>query len=346
MIYTNLSHSDIKVSKICLGTMTFGEQNTEAEAHNQISYAIDQGINFIDTAEMYAVPGTKESQGSTERFIGSWLRRNHQIRKDLILATKVTGPSPLFSYISPNLGFGRSRILEAIDKSLERLQTDYIDLYQLHWPERRTNFFGVLGYVQPDDQWKDNFEEAIDTLNELIQLGKIRHWGLSNESPWGVMRSFECSQKLLAPLPISIQNPYNLLNRTFEIGLSEIAYRENLSMLAYSPLAFGLLSGKYHKGLDSPNDRINKFKRLSRYNGQKSFTATEKYLELADAHGLSFSQMALAFVNSRFFVTSTIIGATTMDQLKENIQSIELQLSDEILKAIEEIHIDIPNPAP
>jgi aryl-alcohol dehydrogenase-like predicted oxidoreductase len=346
MEFRILGKTDIKVSAICLGTMTYGEQNTESEAHEQMSFALEHGVNFFDTAEMYAVPGRKETQGSTERYIGSWLKKTGN-RKNIILATKVTGPSPTFSYISENLGFSRHRVLEAVNKSLHRLQTDYIDLYQLHWPERKTNFFGVLGYDHSTDNgWKDNFEETIGTLDELAKKGIIRHWGLSNETPWGVMRCCQVSFEHQYAGMQSIQNPYNLLNRTFEIGLAEISMREKIGLLAYSPMAFGLLSGKFHKKTDNPGDRINRFKQMARYNAPQSIAAAAVYTRIADEAGISPAQMALAFVNSRPFVTSNIIGATTMNQLKENISSINLTLSPDMLSAINDVHREIPNPAP
>jgi aryl-alcohol dehydrogenase-like predicted oxidoreductase len=346
MLYTNLGKTTIEVSKICLGTMTFGEQNTVSEGHAQIDYALDCGINFIDTAEMYSVPGKAETQGSTETIVGTWISKNKAKRHNIILASKVTGPAQLFNYIAPNLGFSKDRINDAINKNLHRLQTDYIDIYQLHWPERNTNFFGKLGYTIHDEEWQDNFEEALHTLEELTKQGKIRHWGLSNETPWGVMRTCSLADNFKTPRPLSIQNPYNLLNRTFEIGLAEMIIREQIAMLAYSPLGFGLLSGKFHKGTDTPNDRINKYKRLSRYNGSLSKEATAQYIALAEHYGLSLTEMALAYVYSRNFVTSTIIGATNMVQLKENIDAINIQLTDEIVSKIEEIHMAIPNPAP
>jgi aryl-alcohol dehydrogenase-like predicted oxidoreductase len=345
MRYRKLGTTDIDVSVICLGTMTFGQQNTESEGHEQIDYALSKGINFIDTAEMYSVPGRPETQGSTERIIGTWLQKTGK-RRDIILATKVTGPSPAFKHISDNLGFSKSRIYDAIEGSFKRLQTDYIDLYQLHWPERKTNFFGQLGYVNHDDQWQDNFEETIDTLDQLIKDGKIRHWGLSNESAWGVMRSCSIADKNDQKRPLSIQNPYNLLNRSYEVGLSEISFREKISLLAYSPMGFGLLSGKFHKGLDTPNDRINQFKNLVRYNGAKSHEATAKYMQIADDAGITPAQMALSFVSDRPFVTSNIIGATNMSQLRENISSIDIILSTDVLAAIDRIHAEISNPAP
>lgn len=346
MLYTKLGNADIKVSKICLGTMTWGEQNTESEAHEQLDYAINYGINFVDTAEMYPIPRRRETQGLTEKYIGSWLAKNNVKRSDLVIATKVTGPAEDLFYISDKLGFNRERILEAVDKNLERLQTDYIDLYQFHWPERKTNYFGKLGYAEHDEKWEDNFEEAIGTINELIQKGNIKHWGLSNETPWGVMRTFQVCDKLNVPRPITIQNPYNLLNRTFEIGLSEMCYRENLALLVYSPLGFGLLSGKFHKGTDTPNDRINKYKRLARYNGELSWKATEAYIKIAEDHELTPSQLALAFVNSRGFVTCNIIGATSMVQLKEDIDSISITLEESVLSEVEKVHLEIQNPAP
>lgn len=346
MEYKKLGTSDIDVSAICLGTMTWGEQNTEAEGHEQMDYAITQGINFFDTAEMYSVPGRAETQGSTERIIGTWLKKTGK-RKDIILATKVTGPSVPMRHISDNLGFSRPRILEAIEGSFKRLQTDYVDLYQMHWPERKTNYFGQLGYNhQADDAWQDNFEEAIRTMNDLVKEGKIRHWGLSNETSWGIMRTCAVSDGKGYPRPLSIQNPYNLLNRSYEVGLAEMSIRENISLLVYSPMGFGLLSGKFHKKIDTPNDRINKFKQLARYNSPQSYEATARYIAIAESAGLTPAQMALAFVNSRTFVTSNIIGATSMVQLKENIDSIHVKLSSDVLAAIDVVHKEISNPAP
>lgn len=345
MEYRKLGVTDINVSIICLGTMTYGQQNTEAEGHQQLDYALTQGINFVDTAEMYSVPGRAETAGSTERIIGTWLKKSGK-RNEIILATKVTGPSPAFKHISTNLGFSRGRIMEALEGSFKRLGTDYIDVYQMHWPERKTNYFGQLGYIQHDNQWEDNFEESLDTMNELIEQGKIRHWGLSNETAWGVMRTCQIADIKQQLRPLSIQNPYNLLNRSYEIGLSEISIRENISLLAYSPMGFGLLSGKFHKHLDTPQDRINQFKNLMRYNGAKSHDATAKYIDIAENAGLSPAQLALAFVNDRPFVTSTIIGATSMDQLKENISSIHIKLSSEITEQIDAVHKEISNPAP
>lgn len=345
MEYKKIAYTDIHVSAICLGTMTFGQQNTESEGHEQMDYAFEKGINFIDTAEMYSVPGRPETQGSTEKIVGTWLRQRTN-RDKIILATKVTGPSAGLKHISPNLGFSKSRILEALDASLHRLQTDYIDIYQLHWPERKTNFFGQLGYNVHDDQWQDNFEEGLQTLDALVQQGKIRHWGLSNETPWGIMRTCTIADKNGYQRPVSIQNVYNLLNRTFEVGLSEMAIRENISHLAYSPMAFGLLSGKFHYKKDMPQDRINQFKQLSRYNHPSTFEAAARYIKVAEDAGISPAQMSLAFVNAQPFVTSNIIGATSMTQLKENIASIDIVLSQDVRQEIEKIHREISNPAP
>lgn len=345
MKYTTLGNTGLKVSKICLGTMTWGQQNTEAEGHAQLDFALDQGINFIDTAEMYSVPGRQETQGSTERIIGNWIaaRRN---RDRFVLATKVTGPSGM-TWIRDPLRFDQPSLEAALDGSLQRLRTDYVDLYQLHWPERKTNFFGRRGYeYDPSDSWQDNFLEVLQAMQGFIQAGKIRHFGISNETPWGLMRFIHLSEIHGLPRCVSIQNPYNLLNRTFEVGLAEIAIREQCGLLAYSPMAFGLLSGKYHRGQDSSHSRINLFKQLSRYNSEQSFRATGKYLEIAQDHDMSLAQLSLAYVTSRPFVTSNIIGATSMEQLRENIGSLNIKLSVQVIKEIEEVHRDIPNPAP
>jgi len=344
MRYTTLPNTDIQVSKICLGSMTWGQQNTEVEGHEQLDYAIDQGINFIDTAEMYSVPGRKETQGSTERIIGSWFAKNKN-RDKVILASKITGPSPTFSYIRDNMGFSKAALHDAIHKNLARLQTDYIDLYQLHWPERNTNFFGKRGYTHNEnEQWEDNFNEILISLQELIKEGKIRQIGISNEAPYGVMRFVEEARKGM-PKISTVQNPYNLLNRKDEIGLTEVLHRENVGHLAYSPLGFGMLTGKYLE--ETPKDsRLDLFPNYNRYMGENSFKATRQYNEIAKKHGISLTQMALAFVTDQSFVTSNIIGATSMAQLKENIGSIDVILSDEILKEIEAVHETFPNPAP
>jgi len=346
MKYTKLPNTDIKVSKICLGTMTFGEQNSEVEAHEQLDYALEQGINFIDTAEMYAVPGRAETQGSTERYIGSWLH-NRKNRDQVVLATKVAGPNPSLDYIRPNLGFSKAAIHEAIDKSLARLQTDYIDLYQLHWPDRSVNFFGQRGYKHnPQDPWTDNFLEVIKILDDLIKAGKIRHYGLSNETPWGVMKHIDEANKNEIARVKTIQNPYSLLNRTFEVGLAEISMRENVGLLAYSPMAFGILSGKYLNGQKPARARMSLFPQMSRYLNTQVDFAVQKYADLAKTINMSPAQMALAFVNQQPFVTSNIIGATSLTQLKENIKSIDINLSHETLKEIDLIQELQANPAP
>ena len=347
MKYTTLPNTNIKVSKICLGTMTFGEQNNEMEAHQQLNYATEQGVNFIDTAELYPVPGRIETQGSTEKFIGTWLKNKK--REDYIIASKITGPSPGLSYIRDNMGFSNAAIDDAIEKNLKRLQTDYIDLYQLHWPERNANFFGTRNYNHNfDEKWDDNFKEVIEKLNSLIKEGKIRHYGISNETAWGVMRHLDESTKNELTRCKTIQNPYSLLNRTFEMNLAEISMRESVGLLAYSPLAFGALSGKYLN--KSPkNARMELFPQLKvmrKYLSKEAVFATEKYLELAQKNNLSLAQLALAFVNQQSFVTSNIIGATTMEQLKENIKSININLSEEILREINVINELQPNPAP
>ncbi len=344
MKYTVLPNTDIKVSKICLGSMTWGRQNTEAEGHAQMDYAITQGVNFIDTAEMYSVPFKPENQGSTERIIGTWFAKNKN-RENIVLASKVTGPSPTFKSIRDNLGFSKKAIDEALHGSLKRLQTDYLDLYQLHWPERNTNFFGQRGYThKPDEQWEDNIAEILETLKGYVKEGKIRHIGVSNEAPFGVMRYMEEARKG-APKVITVQNPYSLLNRKDEVGLAEVLHRENVGHLPYSPLGFGQLTGKYLDGMPK-GSRVDLFPNYNRYHNENSYEATRRYKKIADAHGLSLTQMALAFVNDRSFVTSNIIGATSLEQLKENIGSAAITLSEEILNEIEVVHEAIPNPAP
>ncbi|MGB5437332.1 MAG: aldo/keto reductase [Maribacter sp.] len=346
MIYTKLPHTDIEVSKICLGTMTWGNQNTEAEGHEQMDYAVDQGINFFDTAELYPIPAHPDRYAHTEMIIGNWFKKNKN-RDQVVLASKIAGNGDYSKFIRTT-GFSKEAIISAVNGSLERLQTDYIDLYQLHWPERSTNYFGQRGYEHDiTDHWEDNFHQVLETFRDLIREGKIRQVGISNETPWGTMRYLEES-KVHSSLPrmITIQNPYNLLNRIFEIGLSEIAVREQIGLLAYSPLGFGVLSGKYLGGSLPEKSRLALFPNYNRYAGANATKATQKYFELATHHGMSLSQMALAFVNTRPFVTSTIIGATTMDQLKQNIGTMEVGISNELLKGINAIHQEIPNPSP
>jgi aryl-alcohol dehydrogenase-like predicted oxidoreductase len=345
MKYTTLPNTDIKISKICLGTMTFGQQNTEAEGHAQMDYALEKGINFFDTAEMYSVPGRKETYGSTEKILGTWFKKSGK-REEIVLASKIAGPNPGLAYIRENMDFSPESIALSIDKSLTRLQTDYIDLYQLHWPERKTNFFGQRGFKVQNDAWEDNIHSVLETLESFIKQGKIKHIGLSNETPWGIMRFLEESKYQNLPRIKTVQNPYSLLNRTFEIGNAEVCMRENVGLLAYSPLGFGRLSGKFMSGESQPNSRIALFPQFSRYNSAQSIEATRLYLEVARKNGLTLTEMALAFVTQQPFVTSNIIGATTMEQLKENIASIDVVLSDEIIAEINDIQAVIPDPAP
>lgn len=347
MIYRKLGNTDIDVSLICLGTMTFGEQNNAEESESMMDYAFQNGINFFDTAELYAVPPSPETQGRSEEILGDWMEKR-QNRQSIVLATKITGPNHTagLTWIRPNLGFSKEAINEAIEKSLQRLKTDYIDLYQLHWPERRTNFFGQLVYHH-DAEWEDNTLKILESLAELVKTGKVRYIGLSNETPWGLMRFLHLADKHNLPRVMSVQNPYSLLNRTYEVGLAEMSIRETVGLLAYSPLAFGLLSGKYHLKQDLERDRLNVFgKRLPRYSGQRSWNDTTSYLSIAEKYGLSLTQLALGFVNSRDFVTSNIIGVTTLNQLRENLETIHVQLSVDLLKEVELVHNNSPFPAP
>lgn len=341
-----LGKTGIDVTSICLGTMTWGEQNTEAEAHEQLSYACDErGINFIDTAELYPVPPKADTQGRTEQYIGSWLNQRGR-RDDLVIATKACGPGEWVNYFRGGPRHTKTHLEAAIDASLARLQTDYVDLYQLHWPDRPTNFFGQLGYTHVDGADETPIDEILTALESLVVSGKVRAIGLSNETPWGVMTFLEIARREGLPVVASIQNPYSLLNRTFEIGLSEIAHRESVGLLAYSPLAFGVLSGKYLGGKRPEGARLTLFDRFSRYSNPEATRATEAYAALAAEHGLSLTAMALAYVTSRPFVTSNIIGATSMEQLKENIDTHDLKLSDAVLDGIEAIHVSQPNPSP
>lgn len=346
MKYTFIPRTKIRVSKICLGTMTWGRQNTQEEAFEQMNYALDQGVNFFDTAELYPIPPKKEFYALTEEYIGNWFQQTGN-RDKVVLASKIAGPAEFTKHIRTT-GFTKAAIISALEQSLKRLKTDYLDLYQLHWPERNTNYFGQRGFdADTTDFWEDNFHEILQTLADLVQQGKIRQVGLSNETPWGTMRYLEES-KVHQELPrmVTIQNPYSLLNRLFEVGLSEVSIREQIGLLAYSPMAFGVLSGKYLDGVKPRKSRLDLFPHYSRYSGDNATEATRKYQELAQKHNLSLAQMALAFVNTRKFLTSNIIGATTMSQLKENIASIDVNLSEEVLIGIEEIHAAIPNPAP
>ena len=349
MQFRPLADTGIFLPEICLGTMTFGEQNTQEQAFQQLDYTLDQGLYFWDTAEMYPVPPKPETQGATERIIGNWIAARGG-RDKLFLASKIAGPSQGGSHIRDGkTRFVADEISAAIDQSLSRLQTDYIDLYQLHWPQRPTNFFGKLGYGNAEaaeDRTGTDLEETLTALQDEIKKGRIRYIGLSNETPWGTMKFLHLAEKLGLSKFVSVQNPYNLLNRTYEIGMSEIAHYEGVGLLAYSPLAFGYLTGKFRHGARPANARVTLFSRFSRYSNPQSEWATEQYAQLAEQHGLSLTQLALAFIKQQFFVTSTIIGATNLDQLKENIQAFEIDLSEEILKGIEAIHRQQPNPAP
>ncbi|WCP67616.1 NADP(H)-dependent aldo-keto reductase [Vibrio tubiashii] len=344
MQYNKLPHSTLEVSKICLGTMTFGEQNTEQEAFSQLDYALERGVNFIDTAEMYPVPPKANTQGLTEQYIGNWLTKSGK-REKVVLATKVAGPRNI-PYIRENMSLDRKNIHLAIDDSLKRLQTDYVDLYQLHWPQRQTNCFGQLNYPYPDAQEEVTLIETLEALAELIKAGKVRYIGVSNETPWGVMTLLRLAEKHELPRIVSIQNPYNLLNRSFEVGLSEISHYEGVQLLAYSPLAFGCLSGKYLNGARPEGARCSLFERFVRYFTPQGEQATQAYVDLARQHGLDPAQMALAFVNQRPFVASNIIGATNLEQLKSNIDSLDVVLTDELLQGIQEIGTTYSNPCP
>lgn len=345
MQYTTLGNTAIRVSKICLGTMTYGEQNTEAEAHSQLDYALERGINFIDTAEMYPVPPIAETQGRTEHYIGSWLHKRTD-REKLIIATKVSGPGDLSNHLRGGPQLNLINLEQAVNDSLKRLQTDYIDLYQIHWPARSTNFFGKLGYVHQPEKDSTPIAVTLQALDSLIKQGKIRHAGISNETAWGTMHYLSLAEQHGWPRIASIQNPYNLLNRSYEVGLAEISSREEVALLAYSPLAFGALTGKYLDGKLPAGARLTRWERFSRYNNTEGIAATKRYVELAREFNLSPTQMALAYVNSRSFVTSNIIGATSMEQLKENIDSIDVILSEEVIQHIEAIHTQQPYPCP
>ncbi|WP_151670751.1 NADP(H)-dependent aldo-keto reductase [Nitrincola schmidtii] len=345
MKYRPLGNTDLSLSELTLGTMTWGEQNTEAEAHQQIDMALAAGINCLDVAEMYPVPPKAETQGLTEAYLGTWLQKNGQ-RDRLVVATKVTGPGETFHYLRGGTRLTRQQILDAAEASLKRLQTDYIDLYQIHWPERQTNFFGRLGYQHVTDELGIPIEETLRACEELVSSGKVRHIGISNETPWGMHEYLRLSEQHNLPRIVSVQNPYNLLNRIYEVGLAEMSIREKIGLLAYSPLAFGVLSGKYLQGQRPAKARLTLYERFQRYTSPMAEQVTAAYVDLANAHGLNPSQMALAFVTQQPFVTSNIIGATTLEQLDVNIGSSDLVLSDEVLDAIEQIHLLQPNPCP
>lgn len=346
MHYHRIPHSSLEVSQLGLGTMTFGEQNSEADAHAQLDLALSSGINLIDTAEMYPVPPRPETQGLTEKYIGSWLKKTGS-RDKIVLASKVAGPTRgSDASIRPNMALDRKNIREALDASLKRLNTDYIDLYQLHWPQRQTNFFGKLGYQYSENSVPVTLLETLEALAEQVRAGKIRYIGVSNETPWGVMRYLQLAEKHELPRIVSIQNPYSLLNRSFEVGLAEISQHEGVELLAYSCLAFGTLSGKYLNGAQPAGARNTLFSRFTRYSGEQSQLAVAEYVALAQKHQLDPSQMALAFVRQQPFVSSTLLGATTLDQLKINIDSANVTLSNEVLEELEAIHRRYTYPAP
>jgi len=348
MQFNTLGNSNLKVSQICLGTMTYGEQNSQQEAFEQLDYAVSQGINFIDTAELYAIPPKAETYGATEAIIGNWLAKRGR-RDDLVLASKIAGPGA--DWVG-HIRKGKSRfddknISEALDNSLQRLQTDYLDLYQLHWPERQTNYFGKLGYQHnAAEEAMTPVIETLQALEKQIKAGKIRYIGLSNETPWGLMQFISVAKAMNLTIIASVQNPYSLLNRTYEIGCAEISYRENIPLLAYSPLGFGVLTGKYLHNNAPANAGMSLLPHYARYSNPQAVQATQSYVDLAQQHQLDPAQMALAYVNSRPFVAATIIGATSMEQLKTNIGSDQLMLSDEVVASIEDIHKTLPNPAP
>jgi len=351
MHYNELGRTGMSVSRICLGTMTWGRQNTQDEGFAQMDYALDQGVNFFDTAELYSVPPTAETYGATETIIGNWFKARGN-RDKVILASKIAcknaaGQNPPVDYMRDGaMKLDKANIEAAVDASLRRLQTDYLDLYQIHWPERPSNFFGRLGFDAAHQDTSTPLEETLDALAGLVKAGKIRAVGLSNDTPWGVMKCLGLADQKGLPRVASVQNPYSLVNRTYEVGMAEVSAREDCGLLAYSPLAFGVLSGKYLGGQRPDGARLTLFPYFSRYVSPLVELATRRYVEVAKAHGLDPAQMALAYVNSRGFLTSNIIGATTMEQLKSNIASDEIVLSDAVLDAIGAIHKDIPNPAP
>ena len=333
MQYNQIGSSELKTSKICLGTMTWGEQNTEAEAHEQMDYAFANQINFFDVAEMYPIPPKAETQGRTESYVGTWLK-SRKCRDKLILATKVTGPGRIGKHIRGDPRLNREHITRAVEDSLKRLQSDYIDLYQIHWPQRTTNYFGQLSYKHRESKEDDVavIGETLEVVADLIKAGKIRYLGVSNETSWGISAYLRLSETKGLPRIVSVQNPYNLLNRSFEVNMAEFAHREKVDLLAYSPLAFGVLSGKYLNGQQPPKARVTIYKHYSRYSNESGVKATEAYVNLAREQGLDPSQMALAYINSQGFVGSNIIGATTLEQLKININSHSLELSRELIE--------------
>ena len=346
MKFKKLGKTNLDVSLICLGTMTYGEQNSQEEGFEQMDYAYEKGINFFDTAELYAIPPKEKTYGKTEEIIGNWFKKRKN-RKKIILATKIAGPG-LRWIRGGGEQFSPESLEKALNNSLKRLRTDYIDLYQLHWPERNTNYFGDLDYEHDINEKKWNsFENILKTFKKFVSQGKIRYLGLSNETPWGFSKFLEVAEQEKLPRVVSVQNPYSLINRTYEIGMSEISIRENAGLLAYSPLGIGYLTGKYRNNKIPKKSRLDLFyENYPRYHNERTYEAVEKYYQVAKKYNISFSQLALAFVNSRDFVTSNIIGATKMDQLKENIESIDVTLNENIITDINLVHENNPNPAP
>ena len=345
MNYKKLGNTDLEVSTICLGTMTWGEQNTQNDGFEQMNYALDQGVNFWDTAEIYSIPPKQETFGHTEIIMGNWFEATKK-RDQVILASKVCGPMREYVRGGGNQ-FGKKNISEALEGSLKRLKTDYIDLYQLHWPERKTNFFGKLGYEHDDDSEWTQFESILGSLKKFIDQGKIRHIGLSNETSWGLSKFLEISKDKKMPRMLSVQNPYNLLNRTYEVGLAEMSVREQTGLLAYSPLACGYLSGKYRDNQLPKNSRIERDGGFwTRYQKPNMSMAVDAYYKISKKHKIDMSQMSLKFIEIQPFVTSVIIGATTMEQLKTNIESVSVNITDEIIKEINEVQTIYPNPCP
>ncbi|MFT4564191.1 MAG: aryl-alcohol dehydrogenase-like predicted oxidoreductase [Gammaproteobacteria bacterium] len=346
MNYRPLGNSDTQVSELALGTMTFGEQNSQAESHRQLDIAVDLGVNLIDSAEMYPVPPNSITCGLAETFIGTWLL-NRRRRDDVLLATKATGPGRHLPHIRDGMSkFDHCGLSRALDGSLTRLQTDYVDLYQLHWPDRATNTFGQLGYKPAQREEQIDIEGTLRALSDLVAAGKIRYIGLSNETPWGLMSFIAAAREFNLPNVVSIQNPYNLLNRSFEVGLAEIADRERVGLLAYSPLGFGMLTGKYSNDARPADARISRYSRFLRYTNEQGIAASVKYSELAQEFDVDPAHMAISFILSRRYVSSVLIGATNEDQLRHNLESTRYALSKEQLKAIDKIHKNIPNPCP
>ncbi len=344
MNYKKLGNTDLEVSTICLGTMTWGEQNTQDEAFKQMDFALNNGVNFWDTAELYAVPPRKETYGDTEEIIGNWFEKTKK-RKEVILATKVAGPARDYlrngenSFTGPNLE-------SALNNSLKRLKTDYIDLYQLHWPERNVNNFGRLGYVHKENDW-NQFEDVLEELDKYIKAGKIRYVGLSNETPWGALNYLQLSKDKNLPRMMSIQNPYSLLNRSYEVGLAEVSIREKIGCLAYSPLASGYLTGKYRNKNFPKGSRMERdFDFWTRYRKPNTEAAVELYFKICEKHNLNMTQMSIKFCEIQEFMTSVIIGATTMEQLKSDIESVNVNLSNDVIEEINQVQTIYPNPCP